>query len=110
FLQSYCRLLSLPSFPTRRSSDLSVPQRLLPPMLSTAKASLPRRSMMETKSYFILSDPSFLLPCGVFFKTDFHEPAYHIFSTISSIFPLSPARSEEHTSELQSRFDLVCRL
>src|SRR5699024_12697373 len=83
FLQSYCRLLSLPSFPTRRSSDLSVPQRLLPPMLPTATASFPRRSMMETKSYFILSDPSFLLPCGVFFKTDFHEPAYHIFSTIS---------------------------
>src|SRR6266513_2189701 len=24
--------------------------------------------------------------------------------------PLRPARSEEHTSELQSRFDLVCRL
>src|SRR5699024_2158723 len=26
------------------------------------------------------------------------------------IIPLIPARSEEHTSELQSRFDLVCRL
>src|SRR5207247_9337354 len=24
--------------------------------------------------------------------------------------PMSPARSEEHTSELQSRVDLVCRL
>src|SRR6266704_6370221 len=24
--------------------------------------------------------------------------------------PVRPARSEEHTSELQSRFDLVCRL
>src|SRR5699024_11255755 len=24
--------------------------------------------------------------------------------------PASPSRSEEHTSELQSRFDLVCRL
>src|SRR5207249_7012761 len=24
--------------------------------------------------------------------------------------PISPPRSEEHTSELQSRFDLVCRL
>src|SRR5207249_7616158 len=26
------------------------------------------------------------------------------------LFGLGPARSEEHTSELQSRFDLVCRL
>src|SRR5438067_10685674 len=25
-------------------------------------------------------------------------------------FPLASARSEEHTSELQSRFELVCRL
>src|SRR5699024_11898234 len=25
------------------------------------------------------------------------------------IMPYSPTRSEEHTSELQSRFDLVCR-
>src|SRR5699024_11545947 len=24
--------------------------------------------------------------------------------------PMTPARSEEHTSELQSRFELVCRL
>src|SRR6266513_4273650 len=28
----------------------------------------------------------------------------------SSCMSASPARSEEHTSELQSRFDLVCRL
>src|SRR5207249_12317718 len=28
----------------------------------------------------------------------------------SSSTPCSPRRSEEHTSELQSRFDLVCRL
>src|SRR5699024_5411924 len=31
---------------------------------------------------------------------------YNIFSIICSLLP----RSEEHTSELQSRFDLVCRL
>src|SRR5207249_6222899 len=28
---------------------------------------------------------------------------------VSSSLPTRPARSEEHTSELQSRFDLVCR-
>src|SRR5699024_11354556 len=27
-----------------------------------------------------------------------------------SLRPIQPERSEEHTSELQSRFDLVCRL
>src|SRR5699024_11979236 len=30
------------------------------------------------------------------------------FAAVSAITP--PVRSEEHTSELQSRFDLVCRL
>src|SRR5699024_11816958 len=29
---------------------------------------------------------------------------------IGPTIAISPARSEEHTSELQSRFDLVCRL
>src|SRR5699024_12067166 len=33
------------------------------------------------------------------------------FSTMNALMPLCLAsRSEEHTSELQSRFDLVCRL
>src|SRR5207249_11681128 len=31
-------------------------------------------------------------------------------ATVTSAFALSEPRSEEHTSELQSRFDLVCRL
>src|SRR5699024_12118727 len=30
--------------------------------------------------------------------------------TPAAIVPISTGRSEEHTSELQSRFDLVCRL
>src|SRR5699024_11888189 len=28
----------------------------------------------------------------------------------TTVFGCTPSRSEEHTSELQSRFDLVCRL
>src|SRR2546430_10896032 len=32
------------------------------------------------------------------------------FFTISSSYPLLPSRSEEHTSELQSQSNLVCRL
>src|SRR5699024_11989834 len=29
---------------------------------------------------------------------------------LASLAPVATARSEEHTSELQSRFDIVCRL
>src|SRR5699024_11242596 len=32
------------------------------------------------------------------------------FSYVSSLYSVGKTRSEEHTSELQSRFDLVCRL
>src|SRR5699024_11330035 len=39
---------------------------------------------------------------------DFHA-VYHFYQRIHVAFFLRP-RSEEHTSELQSRFDLVCRL
>src|SRR5699024_11567841 len=39
-----------------------------------------------------------------------HESAQSIGSTEMRTRMESPGRSEEHTSELQSRFDLVCRL
>src|SRR5699024_11239314 len=68
--------------------------------------------------------------CSFFNRTSKHlnvfllSTFYHAFSVVaSSIFgtqitlvfavakmPPSPHRSEEHTSELQSRFDIVCRL
>src|SRR5207249_6862357 len=52
------------------------------------------------------------------YTTLFRSPAFpvieagYFFLSILSILPffLSVFRSEEHTSELQSRFDLVCRL
>src|SRR2546421_1676379 len=34
----------------------------------------------------------------------------HDVPKLSGLVPSSPSRSEEHTSELQSRSDLVCRL
>src|SRR5207249_7404173 len=36
--------------------------------------------------------------------------AYKIYRVVSRLSYLESFRSEEHTSELQSRFDLVCRL
>src|SRR5699024_12732974 len=37
-------------------------------------------------------------------------PLFHVTGLIHSVLAPILARSEEHTSELQSRFDIVCRL
>src|SRR5699024_12146677 len=37
-------------------------------------------------------------------------PNYYLHDTVVPRTKLTQTRSEEHTSELQSRFDLVCRL
>src|SRR5699024_11744042 len=78
--------------------------------------------------YFYFSDVTFMQPNGLTFKVSaipcvisnlfsqvnmecFTCKIRHIF--IHKIFRTAPRfciRSEEHTSELQSRFDLVCRL
>src|SRR5699024_11633108 len=40
-----------------------------------------------------------------------HPRLFLLLRHVISLLPIhSPPRSEEHTSELQSRFDLVCRL
>src|SRR5699024_12367714 len=39
-------------------------------------------------------------------ETEFHQAVKTTFESLLPVF----VRSEEHTSELQSRFDLVCRL
>src|SRR5699024_11553719 len=73
----------LHSFPTRRSSDLvpQPPHNYQPGYIPVAQpGTLPLRP----------------LGLGDYFNS--------LFST------LRKSRSEEHTSELQSRFDLVCRL
>src|SRR5699024_12846340 len=61
---------ALPSFPTRRSSDLRL------------------------KGW----------------RARWWSPRAHPESRSTGFVPAEHARSEEHTSELQSRFDLVCRL
>src|SRR5699024_12044294 len=97
------RYQAAPSFPTRRSSDL---------------ARLPKRSeysvRLQLETVFLdnktcritVRDAGF----GDFFPaTDFHaEKTIHLGGNDGKFNSLS--RSEEHTSELQSRFDLVCRL
>src|SRR5207249_12027752 len=78
----------LPSFPTRRSSDL---------FFRCSRQILPAPARCDP-SWALAPSRRLRLPRTI-------PPA---------ALPTSPARwpwrSEEHTSELQSRFDLVCRL
>src|SRR5699024_12418612 len=86
--------LHLHSFPTRRSSDLE---------LLASKPAVPRLVW--------LGHASFMLRYGE--HTVLTDPVFsHRASPFKHFGPArsTPVRSEEHTSELQSRFDLVCRL
>src|SRR5437868_10442701 len=55
---------------------------------------------------------STLFPYTTLFRSSADDRLTRGFISTTTISPLSglTARSEEHTSELQSRFDLVCRL
>src|SRR5699024_11583477 len=93
----------LPSFPTRRSSDL----------------------ILDLKNKYVLTD----LTVTANFKSGFSWTLYDYLRGLYGAWYISLSkealmklfgveekksyqnnRSEEHTSELQSRFDLVCRL
>src|SRR5690625_7056018 len=81
YLYSHVYLRYLPSFPTRRSSDLSCPPRC--------------RTWWRTRERHARCRPNHGSP-----------PPWRTARTPGSACP----RSEEHTSELQSRGHLVCRL
>src|SRR5207247_8880916 len=100
-----CRIWSLHSSPTRRSSDLGVS---LKPVESAREAVNPAMEIRLTgdsvppatitsASPNAMSRPASPIAC---------EPVEQAVTTEL----LGPLRSEEHTSELQSRVDLVCRL
>src|SRR5206468_4706774 len=96
---------ALHSFPTRRSSDLA----------SRAwNASLMRRRLSASKSRIRLRPGDFIgLGPSTRLAEILAEPVRraiairHLFGADRAI---TLRRSEEHTSELQSRSDLVCRL
>src|SRR5207248_11047454 len=85
----------LHSFPTRRSSDLSGAKRSLPP--------LPRRT-------FTVLASSFTSERFRFTSSLTRSPLPKSRSRMQRFLMFSSLRSEEHTSELQSPYDLVCRL
>src|SRR5207249_10552167 len=102
---SHHSLRNLPSFPTRRSSDLGFAR-------STASTSTvaPALVMVSLKPLQRRSRAAF--PTSWLTHNACLTPATAIW--VPPPCPASnsvcPTRSEEHTSELQSRFDLVCRL
>src|SRR5699024_12347223 len=85
-LSCYGLLRALHSFPTRRSSDLVNPLDIQTPCRRRLRRAVYRRCGGCRRPRRCRFPPP---PCGR--------------------SPVRP-RSEEHTSELQSRFDLVCRL
>src|SRR5699024_11222344 len=88
-----------PALPTRRSSDLF---RLNSSQLPSAKwLSLSQSTLVRPLSRLPRTPTA---TAGLLLSRRRNTASW----TTSSI--LLPDRSEEHTSELQSRFDLVCRL
>src|SRR5690606_41010039 len=101
----YCNDLYLHSFPTRRSSDLLISADRLAIYYNLLIELDPSELILEeeeNKNEFIF-DPN-RRELGAFFTLS----KFCIFLTHMAL--LSFDRSEEHTSELQSRENLVCRL
>src|SRR5699024_11289893 len=97
-----CYLLS---FPTRRSSDLPRKYgRRVPPTAFCYPSCSPACSLFRYPSAF----SSFFLRLTMTMPAQIKNSAARFFQDRKR----SPRkiRSEEHTSELQSRFELVCRL
>src|SRR5699024_12181414 len=95
----------LHSFPTRRSSDLLF--IFTTPSGTTIVSEFPlyfSKTPLRISKYFHSCRRSYIFPASS--SAGF---ASKILLTIESASLKSNARSEEHTSELQSRFDLVCR-
>src|SRR5699024_12799952 len=92
----------LPAFPTRRSSDLQQDVELFDGAEDAAErmgwVDLPHRA-------------EDLLARIEALRADLSQRGLRMISLAGmGGSSLAPERSEEHTSELQSRFDLVCRL
>src|SRR5207247_11062489 len=92
---------TLHSFPTRRSSDLK-----------KRKACLPDHRGDRMQSRWGAGKPLHFLSQISSFRFEItrlgEEP--WIVESLAHRVPKQVSRSEEHTSELQSRVDLVCRL
>src|SRR5690606_41213124 len=99
----YAPCLSLLSFPTRRSSDLdrfrSLPIARIAPLAGALMADVVR--------YAIATSLTFAVGYLIGYRPD-GGPGHLVVAGLAVM--ASAWRSEEHTSELQSRENLVCRL
>src|SRR5206468_6065997 len=95
----------LHSFPTRRSSDLIAPacRSRVPPLMTMPEAVPPddTTSMPPPLIVALIEEPP---------EATSKLPAIALPLVVPPASTLIVPRSEEHTSELQSRSDLVCRL
>src|SRR5207248_9705107 len=96
FYQRYCALRALHSFPTRRSSDLA---------RSCAKGSAYRSDSLQARCKLGTLPPDHGEVASSHLQCNRHTSALR-----GSQSQGRTHRSEEHTSELQSPYDLVCRL
>src|SRR5207249_10503676 len=101
----YANTRATHSFPTRRSSDLDQFKVIVRrggkvveeyDKVTTKKGRQNVITVVNTQSKVIQLEE--ITPGGPMVERP-----------VKGIFPLAVVRSEEHTSELQSRFDLVCR-
>src|SRR5699024_12610809 len=99
------RSLDLHSFPTRRSSDLGLALRLMIMWAMPASAAItPTRTY--TRIWVRMTRNPALWAASASPPIAYNERPNIV---LLNIHPTSSVRrSEEHTSELQSRFDLVC--
>src|SRR5699024_12783602 len=93
------------SFPTRRSSDLTITNCIFE--LAT-NADIQERLCAE----FTKAVAGVDVESEEYYDTVLHKMPYldAVIKETLRKYPPVFRRSEEHTSELQSRFDLVCRL
>src|SRR5699024_11873891 len=102
----YCSLTLryLHSFPTRRSSDLPAP-----PKKHNQHVSKAIKHALFLLIFLVFARSWYQGTIGNFYAF-YAIDTYGISISRAQIFIFTFLRSEEHTSELQSRFDLVCRL
>src|SRR5207249_9794255 len=91
------------SFPTRRSSDLVSVESDLMPSIEKRIHELRDEINRHSHLYYVESRPTIT-------DRDFDKLLQELIDLEKAHPDLVTPRSEEHTSELQSRFDIVCRL
>src|SRR5205085_9794654 len=98
FIDRCSEILKLRSFPTRRSSDL---------IAHSVRSDdvLPSAEIYRSSASFTLSGSNSYHPFD-----GIHSAREPVERTRRSLNSRRRARSEEHTSELQSQSNLVCRL